>query len=292
MGNYNGKVRCSYCYAAGHNKRTCNGYTGALTRRMNTYKESADANPEVADHYMKTVNKLAVQIGKRTGTNPLSGAVITKRGPTRKCSYCKYKHGSHSDLGLGHTRRTCPDLKADYSDAVAANAVFRAGILKNMRRIGLGTGALISQVISGHFKEADGTESWDRRPVVTMVKGIYWEKICYTTPHDHCVWTQRMDRFNQRGGASALPHARAFDEEGHSLRFSSKNGGVWGCDEGALVGQWGEPPVPESPQSEALRGGPGTQMLAMVPSETIQPPEGWETGDCTALKAHFADLKK
>lgn len=259
---------------------------------MNAYKESADENPEVADHYMQTVNKLAAQIGKRTGTNPLSGEKITKRGPTRKCSYCKYKHGAWTDAGLGHTRRTCPELKEDYSDAVTVNAAYRAGILENMRKIGLGTGALISQVISGHFKEADGTESWDRRPVVTMVQRINWDTVCYTNTYDDYVYTQRMDMLGQRAGISTLGPARIFDEENNVLRFSSNNGGVWGVREGARIGQWGTSAEAEARYADEPATALGTRMLAMVPRETVTPPEGWESGDCDVLRAHFAGLKK
>jgi hypothetical protein len=291
MGNYNGSVRCSHCYETGHNKRTCPDYTETLLRRLEQYRQAAIENPDIADGYMVSVERIAAQIGKRTGTNPLSGEKITKRGPTRKCSYCKYKHGSWTDAGLGHTRRTCPELKEDYSDAVTVNAAYRAGILENMRKIGLGTGALISQVVGGHFKDADGTEVWDRRPVVTMVQQINWDDVCYTSSYEQYVYTQRMDMFGQRAGIATLGPARIFDEENNMLRFSSNNGGVWSHTEGTRIGQWGTSAVEEARYAGEPATALGTRMLAMVPRETITPPEGWESGDCELLRAHFAGLK-
>ena len=282
MGNYNGSVRCSHCYARGHNKRSCPEYTDFLRNRLDSARERqkvAVANGDTHPSYQWQVDRYAKEIGKRTGIDPLTNEKITKRGPTRRCSYCKHKHGAHSTEGLGHTRRTCAELKRDYADAVKANATFRARILETLRQHGLGVGSLIRQHQSGYFADENGEMKWDRRPVTVIVRRIDWDAIAWCDPHASPIHVQRMDMLRDNQGHAVVDLPYQFNADGiHIARFTPSGG--WDESYGPRVGGW-DPAKPDQYR----------ELLSRVPSETINPPAGWEHGDSAVLKKHYASLK-
>jgi hypothetical protein len=262
--------------------------TNRLERRMNDWLHRAEELTEGSDERaraMAPAERLAEQIGKRTGTNPLTKTTVANRGPDRRCSYCKYKHGAWSDHGRGHTRRTCQTLKDDMAQAIKVNAQYRAGILESLRDAGAGVGALMSMHISGYFPTPDGDEKWDRRACPVMVRRVSWDDINYTATGEDFIQTQRMDMMGTREGYSTLsgPYRYTEDETGqrHALRFS---GDGWGTT-GPLVGSW-EPAAPAEPERTRI------YVLSQVPAETINPPSGWLNGESAALIAHFKTLKQ
>jgi hypothetical protein len=83
MGNHYGTVRCSVCYERGHNKRSCPEFTARLERQLVTQQARVaehTAGSPMAERAQARVDHYAEIIGKRTGTNPLTKATITKRG--------------------------------------------------------------------------------------------------------------------------------------------------------------------------------------------------------------------
>ena len=287
MGNYNGTVRCGVCYQRGHNKRTCPRQTQRLADRLETYQRYAQAAAESgeANRWAGQIESLAGQIAKRTGVNPITGTKVAARGPTRRCSYCKYKHGSYSDEGLGHTRRTCATMKEDMAAAIELNAAYRAGILESLRDAGAGVGTLMSVQMSGYFPTPDGEEKWGRRACAVMVRRLNWDAVNYTSQHDDFIQGQRMDKMGSADGYASMmgPYRYTEDETGHreAVRFSEAG---WG-PRGSLVGSW-DPGTPSEPERVQ------TYVLSRVPSETINPPPGWLTGESAALVAHFKTLKR
>ena len=289
MGNHYGTVRCGVCYERGHNKRSCPALTERHLSRFARYKaeldkEIAAGTPLDRQQYRRMAEREAEIIAKRTGTNPLTGDALVKRGPTRRCSYCKHKHGAWGEQGLGHTRRTCPDLKADMAERVKANAAYRAGMLETLREAGVGVGALISANISGYFDDEEGNPRWGRRQCTTMVREIKWDQINCVDHHEAFIVIQRMDKLGTRDGYQALGAPRRYivTDEGSTVmvRFHTRDG--WGT-EGNRVGSWD--PAPEEPERHRQH------VLATVPGGSINPPAGWETGESAALVEHFKSLK-
>ena len=286
MGNYNGSVRCSVCYQRGHNKRSCPTYTKHLVSEFERHVAERDrlrASGGEAEYHSRRIEALAAKIGKRTGTNPLTKQKITKRGPTRKCSYCKHKHGAWSDEGLGHTRRTCQELKTDMAAMIEANKVYRAGVLENLRANGIGVGALLNIRTSGYFTDENGEEHWDRRLCPAIVRKIKWDQIAYCNSHDDIILTQRMSEMGTTNGYSVceLPHHWVDDGDGeYRRRFSPAAG--WGR-QGQRIGRWDIQSDGTYVQVELLGG---------VPADCIRPPAGWENGESPAIIEHFKSLKK
>jgi hypothetical protein len=286
VGNYNGSVRCSVCYQSGHNKRSCPTYTKHLVKEFERHVASRDrlrASGGEAEYHSRRIEALAAKIGKRTGTNPLTKQKITKRGPTRKCSYCKHKYGAWSDEGLGHTRRTCQELKTDMAAMIEANKVYRAGVLENLRANGIGVGALLNIRTSGYFTDENGEEHWDRRLCPAIVRKIKWDQIAYCNSHDDIILTQRMSKMGTTDGYSMceLPYHRVDDGDGDYRRRFSPSAG-WGR-QGQRIGRWDIQGDGTYVQVERLGG---------VPADCIRPPAGWENGESPAIIEHFKSLKK
>ena len=138
MPNYSDTVRCSHCGHKGHNKATC-------------------------EHLTERYKDLAIQYGKdeigvlyrgkyerRSKLNLDTGEPISKKKmkPTRKnkratCSYCNFNHGEESEAAVGHTRRTCSQLKEDKAWLMALNAQHRKNVHAALPRDGYGKGFLL-----------------------------------------------------------------------------------------------------------------------------------------------------
>lgn len=274
MGNYYGTVRCGVCYERGHNKRSCPEELKRLQRRFD------NANSGNCEYDTRQAERLAAQIAKRTGVNPLTGKKLEKRGPVRRCSYCKYKHGSYSDAGLGHTRRTCPDMKADKQQAIERTAELRRRTLESMREHGIGIGALVKQKISGYFADPNhpGETRWDRRETVCLVQKIYWDDVSIYNPGGSVVITQRADKFGTNDYESmGLPYI--LDDEGNRLcinrdgEFDTRGNGIGG---------W-HPTVNDAYNKP--------EIVSPVSPSAINPPASWLSGRSSTITQHFNAAK-
>lgn len=133
MPNYSDTVKCSHCGQRGHNKATCETLT-ATYRRM-----ALQANQ--SDYYRKLYER-------RTKLNLETGEPIKKMKPSREnkratCSYCNYAYGDDSDTAVGHTRRTCAELKEDKAWLLALNAQHRKNVHTALPRDGYGRGFMM-----------------------------------------------------------------------------------------------------------------------------------------------------
>lgn len=107
--SWNGTVRCSYCYQSKHNRATCPTLLENMTKRR-------EGNPEdyLARRYFD----------KRS----------SQQRRTKTCGWCEHS---------GHTRRTCKELLNAKKVAVELCAGWRQRFVAEMKKTGLGVGALV-----------------------------------------------------------------------------------------------------------------------------------------------------
>lgn len=110
-------VVCSYCHTKGHNRQTCPQLYADITRIRDVH---GDNHPvvKVYDANRASISKSASSRAKMP----------------RSCTYC------HT---LGHNRRTCVVLKHDRSVAIFRNAEWRSLYFANIKKLGLGIGAMV-----------------------------------------------------------------------------------------------------------------------------------------------------
>ncbi len=262
MGNYRGSIRCGACYKTGHNRRTCPEVLKRLQRQLDTYKHATNQT---------RAQILATKIAKRTGVNPLTGEKLEKRGPTRRCSYCKWKHGAYDDHGLGHTRRTCPTMKQDRIDMQKANGRFRTGMIDTLREVGVGVGALVQINVHGYWPDADkpGETIWGRRDVPMLVVKIDWDALVYTNPDARVVLVQRLDKFGTNDGTETISLPALIDAEGKPLRVN---------EDGEVQNHTGRP-IGMRYQSQSANPSTYTpKLVGPVSPGKINPPANWFNG--------------
>jgi hypothetical protein len=126
MGNYNGTIRCGFCYDEGHNSRTCPQKLERLQKNLESAK--ADGG-NYSDHYAR-------RIAKMTGVNPETGEKASRRSEYRGriCSYCKEG---------GHNRRTCGTLQSDMTRYATMTRDVRSNVRQWAMEEGVGIGAMI-----------------------------------------------------------------------------------------------------------------------------------------------------
>jgi len=283
MGNFRGTVTCGACYQQGHNKRSCPRLTERLQKN---YKHLADAiaSGDASSWDETRAERMAKQIAKRTGTNPQTGEKLVKRGPKRRCSYCKYQQPYDEDHGVGHTRRTCAAMKEDRRQAVAATAILRKAVLEHMQETGIGVGALMLQRLSGYFPDPNNPNetTWDRREVATMVKSIHWDAITVFNPQASIFVTQRVNEFGTTNAQYVeLPYI--YDDMGERMRIS--HDGTISATAGNIIGTWYVGPHENESAYNRKR------LLSGVSGATIKPPANWLSGDSPAIDAVLKDRK-
>ena len=107
----NGTVTCSWCYEAGHNRRTCRSHKDHVVKNPNSW--TARYQKEKERYYKK-----------------------------RTCSYCDTQ---------GHNRRTCPFFSSDQCFIVETIRAARAILYTILRGVGFGRGALIREDCWGNL---------------------------------------------------------------------------------------------------------------------------------------------
>ena len=139
MPNYSDTVHCSHCGHKGHNKATCEHLTERYKELATQYSDNLSGA-----HYRKTYER-------RSKLNLDTGEPISKKKykPTRKnkqatCSYCNFNYGDESDRAIGHTRRTCTELKESKAWLLALNAQHRKNVHTALPRDGYGRGFMMS----------------------------------------------------------------------------------------------------------------------------------------------------
>ena len=105
--SWNGTVRCSNCYAKGHNRNGCPKLKEEMQKRI-----EADPEDYYAQHYFEK----------------------KQRTSKRACGYCKES---------GHNRKTCSEAKEDRQHFIERNRDAREKALDWLKESGIGVGTLV-----------------------------------------------------------------------------------------------------------------------------------------------------
>ena len=277
------KRRCGVCHERGHNSRTCPIELKRLQDRLKqtsgyveTYKSQGRTSQ--VEYYERVSSQLAAKIAARTGTHPITKKP-TKKGGTRRCSYCKYRFGIVSQEALGHTRRTCEKLKEDLKNAYELNAKYRAHIYKLLLDQGVGIGALISCKYHG-WDSAKGT--YQVQYIPCLLTKIDWSQIDYINARQSStLYLKKIADITSLGNSWSrrlgVPKSFSKNAESIALRFNCETG-VWGPI-GVRSGTWD----PASPVNS-------TRLLNGC-SAAIKPPDGWLSGESELIKKYYNDKR-
>jgi hypothetical protein len=229
--------RCGNCWQYGHNKRTCPKITEQWQVR---YDEA------LKDKHQLGIDHWGERIANRTGTDPRSGAKVNRRsGIVRRCSYCKYAHGSYSDEGIGHTRVTCEQLKKDRAAASKQNGILRKKVVAALKREGIGVGAVISYSSYGYYPDSNGDQTYESRSYPYMVVSINWDHITDQHRNPSALNMSRLDQVCKVGreNRQVFPLPLLYEEDDKtSVRTSSDD----------KVGSWDLEGDPEGFDARAL----------------------------------------
>ena len=216
--------RCSSCWKYGHNKRTCPQITERLQQRY---------DKAVEDKQQASIDHWGALLAKRTGTDPRTGAKVNRRaGIVRRCSYCKYVHGPYDDNGVGHTRRTCKQLKKDLKAATKQNGIVRKKVVAALKREGIGVGAIINYNSYGYYPDGNGDQVYEARNYPYMVVSIKWDNITDQHRNPQPLMMRRLDKVCNAGRQHAsspfpLPHLYEEDEKTGIKISSGRHVGSW-----------------------------------------------------------------
>lgn len=262
--------RCSSCWKYGHNKRTCPQITERLQQRY---------DKAVEDKQQASIDHWGALLAKRTGTDPRTGAKVNRRaGIVRRCSYCKYVHGPYDDNGVGHTRRTCKQLKKDLKAATKQNGIVRKKVVAALKREGIGVGAIINYNSYGYYPDGNGTQVYEARNYPYMVISINWDNITDQHRNPQPLMVRRLDKVCNAGRQHAtsfpLPHLYEEDEK-TGIKISS----------GRQVGSWDPDGDPDGYDARSL--------VSRAPANGWDKiPAGYYKGSSLVTDRHFDDKKR
>ena len=263
--------RCSSCWKYGHNKRTCPQITERLQQRY---------DKAVEDKQQASIDHRGALLAKRTGTHPRTGAKVNRRaGIVRRSSYCKYVHGPYDDNGVGHTRRTCKQLKKDLKAATKQNGIVRKKGVAALKREGIGVGAIINYNSYGYYPDGNGDQVYEARNYPYMVVSIKWDNITDQHRNPQPLMVRRLDKVCNAGPhhhatSFPLPHLYEEDEK-TGIKISS----------GRQVGSWDPDGDPDGYDARSL--------VSRAPAHGWDKiPAGDYKGSSLVTDRHFDDKKR
>ena len=191
MGNYNGTVRCGYCYELGHNAAACpkkkarveelrasdpNHYmVREWDRKADKRKQRATgkrvcaycmAHRKTRDSWdwrnMSDDEKAESNMVETTTKDRWGDAVTT--GVERDTLY-----GTDGERGVGHSIRACKYRKADIADKTSEVKCSRVNHLKRMLAIGYGPGATVAF--------ADDCHASDTPAGAFVITDVAWHRL-------------------------------------------------------------------------------------------------------------------
>ena len=263
--------RCSSCWKYGHNKRTCPQITERLQQRY---------DKAVEDKQQASIDHWGALLAKRTGTDPRTGAKVNRRaGIVRRCSYCKYVHGPYDDNGVGHTRRTCKQLKKDLKAATKQNGIVRKKVVAALKREGIGVGAIINYNSYGYYPDGNGDQVYEARNYPYMVVSIKWDNITDQHRNPQPLMMRRLDKVCNAGPhhhatSFPLPHLYEEDEK-TGIKISS----------GRQVGSWDPDGDPDGYDARSLVSRAPANGWDKIPADYYK-------GSSLITERHFQDKKR
>jgi hypothetical protein len=130
--------------------------------------ENGDANG--VEMYEAHIESHRTAYVKRTGLDPDTGEKIKRkkakaeRMKSVQCGYCS---------GLGHTRRICEAVKADYQVYLVETKRVRANLLETVRESGIGVGSMVTFPDRGY--NADG--NWGTYTKLNYITTYQWDSV-------------------------------------------------------------------------------------------------------------------
>ena len=173
--SWSGTVHCSHCYKQGHNRRSCPRITKQHLSQYVDYKRMRDRCAENGDAngvemYEARIESQRTAYVKRTGLDPDTGEKIKRkkakaeRMKNVQCGYC----GT-----LGHTRRVCETVKADYQVYLIETRRIRENVLTTVQESGIGVGSMVTFLARGYGP--DGT--WGTWTKLNYVAMYMWDAV-------------------------------------------------------------------------------------------------------------------
>ena len=173
--SWSGTVHCSHCYKQGHNRRSCPKITELHKKRYIDYKrclEKCEANHDTSGIEMYKAHMVSDRdkYVKRTGLDPDTGEKIKRkkakaeRMKNVQCGYC----GT-----LGHTRRVCETVKADYQVYLVETKRVRTNLLEAVRESGIGVGSMVTFPDRGY--NTDG--KWGTYTKLSYITTYQWDSV-------------------------------------------------------------------------------------------------------------------
>ena len=173
--SWSGTVHCSHCYLKGHNRRSCPQITKHHLSQYVTYKrmrarcaENGDA--DAANMYEVNMKRERTAYVKRTGLDPDTGAKVKRKAAKAarmknvQCGYCS---------GLGHTRRICEVVKADYQVYLVETRRVRENVLAKVQESGIGVGSMVA--FKGHGYNSEG--KWGTLTKLNYITTYQWDRV-------------------------------------------------------------------------------------------------------------------
>ncbi len=174
--SWNGTVTCSACYSKGHNRRSCPSITQDCLNRYQSWKRRRDmcaGNDDAngVEMYDRRIEHERATYIKRTGLDPETGEKVKRKSAKAErmknvqCGYCS---------GVGHTRRVCEAVKADYQVYLVETRQVRENALAEVRESGIGVGSMVT--FDAHGYNSDGEwGKWTKLHYITTYK---WDEVC------------------------------------------------------------------------------------------------------------------
>ena len=293
-------VHCGYCYESGHNSRTCQSKTQNLQYRFDQQQnavkdaEAKDLPLERYERARSNVDHLAKQLIQRTNVDPRTGQ-LAQRVSNRRCSFCKWKYGEYSEVGKGHTRRTCSELKADQEEARLINIEYRKIVLDGLRNAGLGVGSLIKMNVRGYHPDPNnsGKPIWGIRERVMLLNKVDWDRINYKNPYTSGFIAQEIQFLGTREGRQEIPLPYFPNKESGSLAGIDGEGVVADFEGGtaSVIGTWHTDPELAAQSDSSWQSDRNPKLAGSVSAEYINPPATWHEGRSTLIDDWFNDRK-
>ena len=184
--SYSGTVRCSHCYRQGHNRRKCEHLNDVIKSkyeanvkacaeyRDNTSERAQNMSEEdrtwYVEFYAGKAEAHRQEYLKRTKIDLATGKKVTNKAAKAQrmknvtCGYCGR---------MGHTRRTCQNVKNDYAIFLERNRVVRQNWLEDAKAAGIGIGTMVIKDTYGYNSKGE----YGKVKVAGLITSIDWERI-------------------------------------------------------------------------------------------------------------------
>jgi hypothetical protein len=174
--SWSGTVTCSYCYCTGHNSRKCPTKVKRIKERYELYAERVADAPDgpTKDIWIASAQKHREEYIKHTKIDLATGKTVTNKAAKAlrmkkvRCSYCATR---------GHTRRTCQNLKNDYTIFKARTDVARQRWYEKLVEAQVGIGSLLLKAEAGYNDDGE----WTTAAVANVLIGYSPASV-----HAHC----------------------------------------------------------------------------------------------------------